>query len=169
MRNRRRPPPASKSGAPRAHEDASYAVGFGKPPKRFQFKPGLSGNPRGRPKGSQSLRTKIANVLTSKIVKREGDKEKTITAIEGMVWKQVESGLKGNERALLSTFKLASALGLLEKVGTRMRVHYCPRLSKILSTNSYRRSRSGRLRINPDAPSVEFTGATIVDRSVYAE
>ena len=168
MRNRRRTP-AGKSSTRRAGEDAPYAVGFGKPPRSSQFKPGQSGNPSGRPKGSQSLRTKIANVLTSKIVKREGDKEKTITAIEGMVWKQVESGLKGNERALLSTFKLASALGLLEKAGTRMRVHYCPRLSKILSTNSYRRSQSRRLRIKLDAPSVEFTGATIVDRSVYAE
>lgn len=116
MRNRSRTP-AGKSGTRRAHEDAPYAVGFGKPPKSFQFKPGQSGNPRGRPKASRSLRAKLADVLTSKIVKREGDKKKTITAMEGMVWKQIESGLKGNERAVLSTFKLAAALGLLEKVG----------------------------------------------------
>lgn len=102
---------------PSANRAPRYAVGYARPPKASQFKPGVSGNPRGRPKGSQSLRAKLANVLTSKIVKREGDKKRTITAMEGMVWKQVESGLKGNERAVLSAFKLASALGLLEKIG----------------------------------------------------
>ena len=28
-----------------------YDVGFGKPPKRNRFRAGISGNPRGRPKG----------------------------------------------------------------------------------------------------------------------
>ena len=29
---------------------ASYGVGYGKPPKSGRFRPGVSGNPRGRPK-----------------------------------------------------------------------------------------------------------------------
>jgi hypothetical protein len=32
------------------HVDDSDAVGFGKPPKHTRFKPGKSGNPRGRPR-----------------------------------------------------------------------------------------------------------------------
>jgi hypothetical protein len=31
-----------------------YSVGYGKPPKHSRFKPGQSGNPKGRPKGAQS-------------------------------------------------------------------------------------------------------------------
>ena len=31
-----------------------YSVGYGKPPKHSRFKPGHSGNPKGRPKGAQS-------------------------------------------------------------------------------------------------------------------
>ncbi len=31
-----------------------YGVGFGKPPQESQFKPGTSGNPKGRPKGSKN-------------------------------------------------------------------------------------------------------------------
>ena len=33
----------------------SYAVGYGKPPKAGQFKPGQSGNPNGKQKGQPSL------------------------------------------------------------------------------------------------------------------
>lgn len=34
-----------------------YEVGYGKPPKHTQYKPGQSGNPDGRPKGSKNKRT----------------------------------------------------------------------------------------------------------------
>ena len=33
-----------------------YKVGYGKPPKASRFKPGTSGNPGGRPKGSGSAK-----------------------------------------------------------------------------------------------------------------
>ena len=32
--------------------DKTYDVGFGKPPRHRQFRKGVSGNPKGRPKGS---------------------------------------------------------------------------------------------------------------------
>jgi hypothetical protein len=99
-----------------ADRGTHYTVGYAKPPKPNRFKSGISGNPNGRPKGSKCLRRLLSSVLTSKIVKREGDKRKSITVVEGMVWKQVESALKGSERAALATFKIATALGLLDKV-----------------------------------------------------
>jgi hypothetical protein len=33
-----------------------YEIGYGKPPKHSRFKPGQSGNPKGREKGSKGLR-----------------------------------------------------------------------------------------------------------------
>lgn len=42
-----------------------YSVGYGKPPKHSRFKPGQSGNPKGRPKGAQS-----ANALLQAELKR---------------------------------------------------------------------------------------------------
>ncbi len=34
---------------------SDYAVGYGRPPLHTRFKPGHSGNPRGRPKGPKSI------------------------------------------------------------------------------------------------------------------
>lgn len=39
-----------------------YKVGPGKPPKHTRFKPGQSGNPKGRPKGSQNVKTVLNKV-----------------------------------------------------------------------------------------------------------
>ena len=43
---------------------ASYAVGYRRPPLHSRFKPGQSGNPSGRSKGSQNLKTMFEQVLT---------------------------------------------------------------------------------------------------------
>ena len=45
--------------------DDSEGVGYGKPPRHSQFKPGQSGNPRGRPKGTRGVKTDLAAELSS--------------------------------------------------------------------------------------------------------
>lgn len=39
--------------------NAGYRIGYRKPPRHSQFKPGQSGNPRGRKKGSRGLKTDL--------------------------------------------------------------------------------------------------------------
>jgi hypothetical protein len=41
--------------------------GYGKPPLHTRFKPGQSGNPRGRPKGSLNFTTDLKTVLLAPV------------------------------------------------------------------------------------------------------
>jgi Family of unknown function (DUF5681) len=50
-------------------QDMPYAVGNKKPPLQFQFKPGQSGNPRGRPKGRAKDLTNLADLVMKEFYK----------------------------------------------------------------------------------------------------
>ena len=69
-----RPPGPKEDG-----DQPDYAVGFGKPPISSRFKPGHSGNPKGRPKGAMSMATIIRNEADQKITIQEGSKTRTVT------------------------------------------------------------------------------------------
>jgi Family of unknown function (DUF5681) len=97
-----------------ANSSRSGAVGYGRPPVETRFKPGVSGNPAGRPKQSRNLKTIIRNALTAHVTVREGEKKRSVTKLEGIVLRQLESALKGNEKAALATLKMAAQVGLLE-------------------------------------------------------
>lgn len=87
-------------------EEAGYAVGYGKPPFGSRFKPGQSGNPRGRPKGAKALNTIVRDTLTQKVVVRTANGEKRISRIEAALHKTIELAMKGNPRALAQLLKL---------------------------------------------------------------
>lgn len=108
--------PYPRSGidaAPSANEKeaSSYSVGYKKPPHHTRFKPGQSGNAKGRPKRAASLNTIVRANLTSKVAVRTPDGEKKITRIEAVIHKAVEQAMKGNPRAIAELLKLyASAV-----------------------------------------------------------
>lgn len=60
------------------------------PSDRGRFKPGRSGNPRGRPKGSRSLRSELAGILKERIGVREGGKHKRISRQHALQLKLLE-------------------------------------------------------------------------------
>ncbi|MGY3477315.1 DUF5681 domain-containing protein [Bradyrhizobium ottawaense] len=56
-----------QSGPPTAKGNQGDGVGYGRPPREHQFKPGQSGNKNGRPKGSKNEATIINEILDRKI------------------------------------------------------------------------------------------------------
>ena len=76
-----------------------YKVGYRKPPKHTQFKPGRSGNPRGRSKGTKNLKTDLIEVLGEKVLVREGDRQVWVSKQRAAVMTLVAKTLKGDGRA----------------------------------------------------------------------
>ena len=71
-----------------------YEVGYGKPPKSTQFKPGQSGNPKGRTKGSRNgIYTYIQRELNSSITLTDGSK---ITKEQGFARQLTNKALRGD-------------------------------------------------------------------------
>lgn len=85
--------------------DGDYEVGFGRPPKHTQFKPGRSGNAKGRPRKSKELHKLIQAELDTTIPVQEAGREKRITKREAIVKQLVNRAIKGDAKA--SQFVLA--------------------------------------------------------------
>jgi Family of unknown function (DUF5681) len=93
---------------------AHNPVGYGQPPLESRFKPGTSGNAKGRPKGSKNLKTLIREAMTANISIQEGEKTRRVTRLEGVVLRQLQKALKGSDRAALAVIKMAHQLRFLE-------------------------------------------------------
>lgn len=79
--------------------------GYGKPPKKHQFKKGQSGNPKGRPKGVKSLKTALKDELDMHLRIKEGGKQKSVSKMEALTKRLVTDALNGNPRALVEVLR----------------------------------------------------------------
>lgn len=75
------------------------SVGYGRPPREHQFKPGQSGNKSGRPKGSKNEATIINELLNRKIDIRDNGKARKITVLEGILTRFVDDALRGKDKS----------------------------------------------------------------------
>jgi hypothetical protein len=75
----REPRDRSSSQGRTAPKRVAREVGYGRPPQAHRFKPGQSGNPRGRPKGAKNEATILRDLLNRKIDVREGGRVRKIT------------------------------------------------------------------------------------------
>lgn len=80
--------------------------GYGRPPKDHQFKPGQSGNPRGRPKGSRGLKQVVRAALDDEVELVVGGQSLRKTKREVVVLKLIQKAASGNVRAIDSLLKL---------------------------------------------------------------
>lgn len=83
-----------------------YEIGYKKPPKSSQFKPGHSGNRKGRPKGSKGLKTDLREEMAERITINENGKSITISKQRLMVKSMVQKAAKGDVRAQTGVLEL---------------------------------------------------------------
>lgn len=97
---------AKKNGSP--NHAKNYEVGYAKPPIGTRFKPGRSGNPKGRPKGSKNKPPPIKNRSLQDIIiseayrpikANEGDKQVTMPMASAIVRAIALNAAKGQSRS----------------------------------------------------------------------
>ena len=90
---------------------ASYAVGYRRPPVHARFKPGQSGNPSGRSKGSKNLKSLLHSILNETISLHEGSESRKVSKAEAIMRRLIIGALKGDSRDLHALFRLAEQTG----------------------------------------------------------
>lgn len=83
----------------RARDGRSYEVGYGKPPKASQFKKGKSGNPFGRPRGTQSFRALVAKAMKRLVTVRGPNGARRITGMQALADNYAALAINGNLKA----------------------------------------------------------------------
>ena len=85
----------------------SYEVGYRKPPRHTQYRPGQSGYPAGRRKGVRNLKTDVKRILAMKVKVKENGRSRTKSTQEAALMVLRETGFNGNTRALVHLLELA--------------------------------------------------------------
>lgn len=86
-------------------EQTPYPVGYCKPPHQHRFKPGESGNPRGRPRKSRNLNTLLEAELDRPVVIKEHGRHLRIAKREAIVKRLIANALNGDPRTLALLLK----------------------------------------------------------------
>ena len=104
-----------------------YDVGYGKPPKASQFKPGQSGNRRGRPKGrsgtSKSVATTLEDMLNKQVLVRDGNGTRKVTMLEAILHGIGVRAFKGDAKAVQAMITLARHTKLFEPAAEQQPQH----------------------------------------------
>lgn len=82
------------------NKDSKYKVGYGCPPKEHQFKPGQSGNPKGRPKKNNNFAEDVLEEMSEMITVQENGKLTKITKKRALAKRLIADSLSGKVSAI---------------------------------------------------------------------
>ena len=82
------------------------SVGYKRPPREHQFRPGQSGNPSGRPKGARNFRSELREELSEVVTVRDGDREIEVSKQRALIKSLVAAAIDGNQRAAASVLAM---------------------------------------------------------------
>jgi hypothetical protein len=94
--------------------DLPYEVGKWKPPVESRFPKGVSGNPRGRPKGAKNIALQMQDVLTEPVpITVEGRQKRVPTLVATLMVARMKA-LGGDHKAQDRLMRTARDLALLQ-------------------------------------------------------
>jgi hypothetical protein len=90
-------------------DDKEYSVGFMKPPRHAQFKPGRSGNPHGRPKKTDTVADVLRKELNSRITVVKDGKRQRLPMLRAIIKQNLTLAAKGDSKAFGNLLKALKA------------------------------------------------------------
>ena len=90
----------SKAKTPPAARNTMAQTGYGNPPKHTQFQKGVSGNKKGRPKGSKNLSTIIMEAARDQVIATIGGKQRKISMLQASTMQLAIHAAGGNPAAI---------------------------------------------------------------------
>jgi hypothetical protein len=87
-----------------------YEVGFGRPPKRTQFKKGRSGNPKGRPRKKPDIYSELTKVLRENVAITVEGQQKKVTVQLALLLRLRDQALRGELWAQKLAQRILAAL-----------------------------------------------------------
>lgn len=90
----------------KAKDKDANPVGYKKPPQHTQFKPGQSGNPKGRPKKTSSLTEIVAREVRKKIQIVINGKRQRVSILVAIVKQHLSKAAAGDPKSVAILFSL---------------------------------------------------------------
>ena len=75
---------------------ADDSVGYGRPPKEFQFRPGKSGNPKGRPKRAHSPEKAFEDAMLQCVQVNVGGRQKKAVLLDVIAQQITKAAARGH-------------------------------------------------------------------------
>lgn len=91
-------------------KDKDYKVGYRKPPEHTRFKPGVSGNPKGKPRKNKTLQEEVQQVFNTKVPVTVNGKKTYVTKRQLFLEQIVNAAINKNptmSRLAMPLLKLA--------------------------------------------------------------
>lgn len=106
-----------------------YDVGYGKPPVSTRFRPGQSGNPKGRSTGSRSFGQIVRDAVNEKVTVRTARGERKMSKIEAIVHTNTNKAMQGDPKATDRLIKILQVCGIAVPSPADVDQHSSGRLS----------------------------------------
>jgi Family of unknown function (DUF5681) len=81
-------------------------VGYDRPPVASRFQKGVSGNPKGRSKGTKNFATLLRKAMTKSVTITENGKRKKISKLEAAAIQLANDAARGDKKAIQLAFDL---------------------------------------------------------------